>query len=337
MTPAVRQILADSWRKGAGLRLDFANDRYFQQGVGSGIDLISVSRASTGTDLLPSSPSGASYLTFAANTPRRSALAGGLLVEEARTQLSAFPAAPQNETITIGATGTYTLWVNGSGSAAVAAGTAVGSGFGTATNGTPVVFAISTIGTVGITVTGSLQALQVEAGQFGTSLIPQAATTRAADAVTVRSIPSLGPAYTLFGSGIALAPASYTAGQTLASITDGTTSNRAQIGRASVSGNASAIIVAGGVAQYNRSISSIVTGAVIRMGLALQAGDQEAYTNGIGLIGGTDNGPTMPSGITTVALGNVASVAFWNGVVCEVAIWPTSRLSDSDLQRFTAS
>ena len=148
MTPAVRQILFDGWRKGAGLWLDFANDRYFQQGVGSGIGLVSVSRASTGTDLLPSSPAGASYLTFAANTPRRSALAGGLLVEEARAQISAFPTAPQNETITIGSTGTYTLWVNGSGSATVAAGTAVGTGFGAATNGTPVIFAISSTGSV---------------------------------------------------------------------------------------------------------------------------------------------------------------------------------------------
>lgn len=336
MTPAVRQILSESWRKGAGLWLDFANDRYFQQGVGSGIDLISVSRASIGTDLLPSSPSGASYLTFAANTPRRSALAGGLLVEEARTQLSAFPAAPQNETITIGATGTYTLWVNGSGSAAVAAGTAVGSGFGTATNGTPVVFAISSTGTVGITVTGSLQALQVELGTWGSSFIPQAATVRAADVVTPRVPPvSTGGAITLFVDFVQPAVLIASRNHYVAQLDDGTSGNRHTMFLGSAIGkstSANSFAAAASAGRIDTS-AAFVGGVSVRVAYATAPSDRAIISGGVV---GAASATCTPIIIAAVRIGgDEAGASQLNSVIRSVAIF-LSRPSNSDLQRLTA-
>lgn len=328
MTPAVRSLLFDSWRRGAGVALDFVNDRYSQQGVGSGIGLISVSRASTGTDLLPSSPSGAPYLTFAANTPRRSGALGGLLVEGARTQLSAFPTAPQNETITIGSTGTYTLWVNGSGSAAVAAGTAVGSGFGTATNGAPVVFTISSTGTVGITVTGSLQALQVEAGAFGTSFIPQAATVRAQDTAILGAMPTLGGAYTLAASGVTYAPAG--GAEAMATLADSIGAERLQLSR--FNGFSAFTLRSGAVNSYAVFAAAITTGVVCKMAMAARAGAQESSIDG-GLVSpGTGSPMPAPTGLY---IGTTFSINPWNGVIRSVFLWPTTFLPASDLQRIT--
>lgn len=137
-------------------------------------------RTGTATDLLPSSVSGAAYNSFGANEIRETA--GGILTEASRQNSALNSATPASQTITL-ATGTFTLWVNGSGSCEVAANTAVGSGFGTATHGNPITFAISSGGTVDLTVTGSLNAFQVENGPFGSSFIETAGTavTRSLD------------------------------------------------------------------------------------------------------------------------------------------------------------
>lgn len=65
------------------------------------------------------------------------------------------------QTITL-AVDVYCLWIVGGTSATVAANTAVGSGFGVATPGTPVVFTITSAGTVDITVVGTPTFLQCE-------------------------------------------------------------------------------------------------------------------------------------------------------------------------------
>jgi hypothetical protein len=142
-----------------------ATDLNFQTGVYYGCPTLSqcftTTNSTGGTDLLYSSPSGASFNTFAANTPRITP-GVGLLVEQARTNLLANSGSPATQTTPSLATGTYVLWVNGAGSATMSAGTATGCGTSAATQGTKVSFTISVAGTCVVTVAGSLNEFQLE-------------------------------------------------------------------------------------------------------------------------------------------------------------------------------
>jgi hypothetical protein len=82
--------------------------------------------------------------------------------------------------------GTYTLWMEGTGSVLVAAVTAVGSGFATASAGSPVTITITIAGTVIVTPSGSVLRFQLNNGPV---VLPYVLTTAAtvtstADAVT---------------------------------------------------------------------------------------------------------------------------------------------------------
>jgi hypothetical protein len=83
-------------------------------------------------------------------------------------------------------TGTYTLWMTGSGSIAVAGNTATITGAGTATSAASVTFVVTVAGTVNYTVTGSPTKAQAENGAFATPYILTAgvAVARNADVLT---------------------------------------------------------------------------------------------------------------------------------------------------------
>lgn len=169
---------------GASADIDFTHGRAWAGGSASLASLLTASRASGGM----AQNANGGWLSFAANVPRISDQ--GLLVEQAATNLFLHSSAPATQTITLGATGSYTLTCWGtSGSAIVAAGTATGSGFGTATasiKGAQVTFTITAAGTVTVTIGGAPLYVQVEAGAFGTSPIVTAGSsaTRAADKIT---------------------------------------------------------------------------------------------------------------------------------------------------------
>lgn len=184
-------------RSGAGWSLQQSNvDLFFSRNAGSCAinrlavncaSLLSISRASSETSLLPTSAAGAPFLTFGSNV--LAIVPGlGLQVFQAATNLLLHSSAPSTQTTASLGTGTYTLWVNGSGSATMSAGTGTGCGTGAATNGTPVSFTISVSGTCTVTVTGSLNAFQLEAGSFGTPFIVTVSSTvtRAADVITLK-------------------------------------------------------------------------------------------------------------------------------------------------------
>lgn len=67
-----------------------------------------------------------------------------------------YAAGVGDQTCTLAAVGTYTLTVVGAGSVAISAGTAVGSGWATATAGAPKTIIVSTAGTVALDATGSV-------------------------------------------------------------------------------------------------------------------------------------------------------------------------------------
>lgn len=172
-----------SWvLSGAVDDLDFANGRYFGDTLAN---LLSVTRASSATDLLPSSASGYVYSTFGNNVLAVSPNVG-LLIFESRTNLLLNSTVPATQTTASLGTGTYTLWVNGAGSALASGGTATITGAASASNGSPNTITVTVAGTVTITVTGALNFFQLEAGAFGTSGIVTAGATaaRAADNVT---------------------------------------------------------------------------------------------------------------------------------------------------------
>lgn len=172
----------------ASVDCDLANGRYWYSNALQGSCPITTTRASGGTNLLPTSASGFAYATFGNNAARITA-GSGILIEESRTN-QLFPSVapsqcPMQTTASLG-TGTYTNWINGSGSALVSGGTATITGAAPATNGSPNVFTVTVAGTVVWTPTGTVIACQIEAGSLGTSLIVTvgAPGTRAADNIT---------------------------------------------------------------------------------------------------------------------------------------------------------
>lgn len=139
----------------------------FRYGAAHPSSILTLTRAgatSFATNLCYHDASGASYSTFAANTPiRRADLGLGIFASSKNFFINCL--APVTQTVTLPATGKYIAWLNGTGSITTAAGTATGSGFGTL-DGAAQSYQIITItgtGTVTVTVSGSVNAVQFEA------------------------------------------------------------------------------------------------------------------------------------------------------------------------------
>jgi lysophospholipase L1-like esterase len=108
----------------------------------------------------------------------------GLRAESARTQAYPTPETPAAATTGSLATGTWTFWVEGTGSQQISAGTATGSGWCTATATAPCAITVTVAGTATLAaVTGSLTFAQLESGAFRTSRIT--AASRASETISV--------------------------------------------------------------------------------------------------------------------------------------------------------
>jgi hypothetical protein len=285
--------------------------------------------------LLPTSASGFAYSTFANNVPRiTSGL--GLLVEEIRTNLLLNSTVPATQTTGSLANATYTLWVNGAGSATMSAGTATGCGTGVATQGSPVNFTTSgAAGTCTVTVSGALNAFQLEAGAFGTSLIVTAGATvaRAADSIVAAKPPVVGPAYTQFAKGTPNAPTTFGTAQNLLQADTGAVGQRVLIRRQNATGGLLVTMVGGSGSAFTPS-GTWAQGASGKVAAAAAAGSQAASFNG-GTIA-SNTGATMPTTPTVLRIGSSSGTTeFWNGYVERVALWAVPRLSSADMQRIS--
>jgi hypothetical protein len=133
------------------------------------------------------------YQSFPANTPL---IAGGAGhdVYQSYTQYFLNDTAPVNQTITLPATGSYTLHVFGPGSAAVAAGTATISNAGSADASAPRTIGCTGTGTVSITITGSPARVWFTNTAFAVPPVTTAGSpvTRNASISTVTGQPALG-------------------------------------------------------------------------------------------------------------------------------------------------
>jgi hypothetical protein len=133
------------------------------------------------------------YVGIPANTPL--ILGGaGHDVYQSYTQYFLNDTAPVNQTITLPATGSYTLHVFGTGSAAVAAGTATISNAGSADAATPRTIGCTGTGTVSITITGSPTRVWFTNTAFAVPPVTTAGSpvTRNASVSTITGQPALG-------------------------------------------------------------------------------------------------------------------------------------------------
>lgn len=297
---------------------------------------VSITRASSGTNLLPTSASGFAYTTFGNNVLRTTG-GSGLLVEESRTNQLLNSAAPVTQTTGSLGTGTYTLWVNGAGSATMSAGTGTGCGTGAATNGTPITFTITIAGTCTVTVAGALNAFQLEAGGFGTSLVVTtgAAATRAVDNITIS--PLIG-----YAGGAAWM---YSESQVSPSVT-GVLTNGGLAFYQSIAPTTNSIEfynstrtnsvfegTASGAGQFSISVAGLVSGGIIKAAGTFATNVADAAANNI--LGTEDISVTIPPTINKANVGAGRGQNFWtDGYVRRVA-WGNGLLSRTQVQGLT--
>ena len=316
-------------------------DMNFYQGLyyGTALSGLTVSRASLGTDLLPTSPAGASYNTFANNIARITP-GVGLLIEEARTNYLLNSTAPQTQTTASLGTGTYTLWVNGSGSATTSAGTATATGYGAATQGSPNVIVVTVAGTVTVTVAGSLNAFQLELNpstvSYGSSLIitAGATATRAADVISLTSLPTFGSSYSMYASAIPQAPVLYNLNQMLLSLDDGTSNNRLNMYRNNSNAYAQCAGFSGGSQYWSSGNSALLTQAALaKVAVSAAPNNQNLEANGGSL---TSNATGTPATPTQAHIGcREDGILFGNAYIARVALWTTA-ISNSALASITS-
>jgi lysophospholipase L1-like esterase len=117
-----------------------------------------------------------------------------LLVEPPRTNHFLYSSAPMTQESLTLAVGTYTVWLSGFGTVAVAAGTATLSATGAATYSSSFTFDVTSAGTVIYTVSGLVNFVQAEDGPNVTSYIATGAVPkfRDGDMVSVTSVGTIG-------------------------------------------------------------------------------------------------------------------------------------------------
>lgn len=318
-----------AWRlPGFDIDMDFANGRYF----GRDATGLTVSRASSGTDLLPTSASGASFTAFGNNIARITQ-GLGLLVEEARTNVVLNSTVPVTQTTASLGTGTYSLWVNGSGSATSSAGSATITGAGAATQGVPNTFVVTVAGTVTITVSGSLNAFQCELGAFGSSLIVTtvATATRSADVVTLATPPTFGAAYTLFAAGAPDAPTTTSLNQVFATVGTGN-SNRLVLFRLNANGTANLFM--NGTPNWGPAAGAVLSsGSPAKLAAAVSPGAQIGTVNGSAVASGSAAAIASTAGVFVGVDGNLGTPL--NGFISRIAIAPNTALPAATLQAIT--
>jgi lysophospholipase L1-like esterase len=185
------------WLPGAVAAIDFTPDSGPRTYGGSLASMFSFARSAVRTDLFPWSPSGYAYSTRAIDTscviPGR-----GLSSERIVTNYFLNSNAPVTQSVTLGAAGDYTLWMNGPGSATLTPNTgtislANGSN-NVATNSNVVIFNVVAAGTVvDVTIAGTLYAAQLENSAGGTSFIITAGSPvqRGEDKPTIIGTPAI--------------------------------------------------------------------------------------------------------------------------------------------------
>jgi hypothetical protein len=325
-------VLSGGCPLGSKYYLNFSTGQY----CGLPLSSLSITHTTTNgsaTNLLPTSPSGFAYTTFATNqAPITPGL--GVLVEETRENFLANSNAPATQTTGSLGTGTYTLWVNGSGSATMSLGTGVGCGVASATQGNPISFTLTVAGTCTITKTGSLNAFQLELNpgtvSNPTSLIVTAANAGIRNGLTMKALGVAFPSsYTLYGIASPNSPVTYATAQTIAEIGDGTANNRFAIRRDNTDGIPKILLETNGTATINANLGGASAWAQYASGKIAMfgaPGSQRAAFNN--LFDTNSYTSAMPVGVNQLWIGqDDTGIAFCNCYVSVVAVIPANALS----------
>lgn len=323
-----------------GIDCYFAKALYYPSAAACALTVTRATTNGTATDLLPTSLAGASFNAFGNNVARLTP-GVGILIEEARSNFLTNSTAPATQTTGSLNTGTYTLWVNGPGSAIGTAGTGVGCPVTTATQGSPISFTITVAGTCVVTVVGSLNAFQLElnpgAVSNPTSLIVTAGTTgaRGADIVSLTTVPTFGSSYSTFFSGIPNSPMTFATGQGGLDL-NGSSTDRSELNRQATSGDPNVVGASTASGTYfNANMTPAwATGALGKMAAGWAPSDQAVvFDAGTPTTNATGTPVTSPT-ITRVSIGAAVTGTqrFWNGYMVRDAFAPTTRLPNATLQ-----
>jgi hypothetical protein len=278
---------------------------YYPPGVNLDIDFttstlggMTFARASTATDSIYTDAAGSSYNTFPNDTPRFSATWGLLSETQTRTNYLLNSTAPATQTTSSLAVANHALWVIGTGSATVTAGTGVATGLGTATPGTPLIFAVTTAGTFTVTVTGSLNRFQLERGGSPTSFIVTAGAiaTRAVETCTLATGAWFNATAGTLLVDCSLPTVNINTNNTgFVALDDGTTNNRITL---SQNPNAQSLMTAAAVSQVNAAVpqAPFTSGATVRLSQRYSAtlNTQRMAANSV-LAAIEQTGKTIPS------------------------------------------
>lgn len=260
----------------------------------------------------------------------------GLLIEEQRTQLllnsslAGTSLATQNVTVaavahTLSFYGTGTVTLSGVSTAGPLVGTGAYPSRATLTF-TP------TAGTLTLTVTGTVQFAQLEAGAFATSFIPSAASqvTRAADSASM--IGNNFARWYNVNEGTLYSEAQYAIGagtRRVVSINDNTVNNSIQSGSTGTNGYFE--IRSSGSIQVSSTNGSFIAGSLFKNAFGFKA-DDFAFTTNAAVVG-TDTSGTVPV-VFQMQIGMHAGSNL-NGTISRISYF-NRRLANSELIGLTS-
>jgi hypothetical protein len=309
------------------LYFDFLNNGAFD-------DRVTFSRGSTATYRDSTGTRQTAAINAARFDHTAAGVRRGLYLELAsRTNHFKTSAAPATQTSASLSTGTYTLWMEGSGSIAVAGNTASITGAGTATAGNPVTFTVSVAGTVNYTVTGSPTLAQSEDGAFATSYIDVPSTTPVTRSADVISIGTLTPWFnssewtvvmTVTEEGLRADGTTSALGR----FDDTTNNNLVSIRGGTVISGDDFFVTTGGVNQVDTNSIVVTAGARRKIAYRAKPNDFAFTENGAAVL--TDSSGSVP-----VVTRFMPALNLWCGWVESLAVYPRA-MSNGFLQAGTA-
>jgi hypothetical protein len=315
--------------------MDFV--RFPTLAAGQGRPALSFSRASPAFDPLRG-------ITVAADEPRFNA--HGLLIEGRRRNYLHDSASPATQTRSLGA-GTYTLWLEGSGTVALSGGPS-----GTASAGSPATFTLAAPADVTFTAAGTVDRFQCEtdpdltsAGLFASSFIATPSddgATREADLVSTSDVSWFNPAEGTFSSVVSFTTSvaelvSLSTAQGIFTVSDGGATNRIDLNR---NGNSETMRFIG---TRNSSDIFLIDDALVEPGShafasAYRSDDSVNFVDGN--IAETDSLNITFDPISTLdllSIGNRFNQGnFLFGYVAKFAYWPY-RIKDASLSLFSST
>ncbi|MDD4615846.1 MAG: hypothetical protein PHW76_01840 [Alphaproteobacteria bacterium] len=233
----------------------------------------------------------------------------GLLIEESRTNILLNSSSLATQSVTVSAI-PYTLSFYGTGSVTLSeTSTGIINSSGAFPTRTTYTFTPSA-GTLTLTVSGSVQYAQLEAGNFATSYIPTYASTaaRAVENLYTTNLPWFNPLEGTFVSSVTQrgSPSGSIPASRTVCFSDGTSNNSIEHAFLPSGAHSAAIAAGGTISLSSSSIAAPVLGPTVKQGTAYKTGQNKTAMNGILDGGGYLSSSSIPSGINRLNLANSA-------------------------------